>query len=152
HACASRSAPPRPTTPLTASSAPRATPTPGPWPNSAPAWTSCSSGHFESWPSHNHGDEITLPKEAGMSEAALFSQEWCEEAKKVWDAETYPYLADKEHYNYIAEWGVIDHPEQVCQFKAEGGRLLEWDAGQRYPEEEATFVLWAKLENWRKVA
>jgi putative sterol carrier protein len=87
-----------------------------------------------------------------MSDVELFSQEWCEEAKKVWDAETYPYLVDSENYNYIAEWGVTENPDQVCQFRAEKGRLVEWDAGKKYSDEDSTFLIWAKKENWKKVA
>lgn len=85
-------------------------------------------------------------------EVELFSQEWCDAAIKLWEAEVYPNLADAENYAYIAEFGVTDHPEQVSQFKAEKGHLLEWTAGKKFTDDEATFLVWAKIENWQKVA
>lgn len=87
-----------------------------------------------------------------MEAVELFSQEWCDAAKDLWEKEVYPLLADAENYAYIAEWGIIGQEDSLCQFKAEKGHLVEWDAGKKYSDEEATFLIWAKKEHWQKVA
>ena len=80
----------------------------------------------------------------------LFSQEWCERAKAVWDDTVVPNLLVPEVISYVIEWGDIDSGA-VCQTTCEGGKVLDWVAGKPHPDEECHFIFWGTRENWRKV-
>jgi putative sterol carrier protein len=87
-----------------------------------------------------------------MEPVELFSQEWCDEATKMWETIVYPLVADKDGYNYAAEWTVTDHPDQICQFQAEKGHILWWKVGKHLTDDECAFLVTAKLDHWNKVA
>lgn len=86
-----------------------------------------------------------------MAESELFSQDWCERAKKIWDDSVIPVLADRDGYNYVVEFRATDIGA-VCQLKAEKGVLIEWNAGKKHSDEEADFLIDATKEIWHKVA
>lgn len=78
------------------------------------------------------------------------SKEWCEKAIEVWDEVTFPNLVDPDNYHYIVEWGETD--TGTCnQFKADHGKIVTWEPGKTYSDEDCTFILWASKENWRKI-
>lgn len=79
------------------------------------------------------------------------SQEWCNQAMELWEEVVIPNLADPPNYNYVVEWKDTDSGA-ISQFKAEKGIIQDWEPGKRYPDEECDFILWAKRENWQKIA
>lgn len=86
-----------------------------------------------------------------MSEAKLFSPQWCEMAKGVWEAKVVPRLVEPETYNYIIEFRAPEI-DAACQIKAVKGAVVEWDSGRKYSDDEATFLIDASAEVWRKIA
>lgn len=87
----------------------------------------------------------------GAALAELFSKEWCEGAKLIWEDVVINNFADPENFNYIAEFGDSDSGN-VCQFKAEQGKLQMFDPGKTYPPEECTFIFSGKTSAWQNVA
>jgi putative sterol carrier protein len=85
-----------------------------------------------------------------MAESVLFSQEWCESAKKLWDVAVVPVLVDPDTYDYVVEFRATDLGA-VCQLKAAKGKVLEWNAGKKYSDDEADFLIDATKDNWQKV-
>jgi putative sterol carrier protein len=89
--------------------------------------------------------------QVGQDLVDLFSPEWCVKAIEVWNEVVIPHLADPDNYHYVAEWKDTD-TDAICQFKAAAGRIVTWEAGKTYNDEDCDFILWAKHDIWKKVA
>lgn len=81
----------------------------------------------------------------------LFSPEWVEHARRLWEEVVTPNLVEPETYDYIMEFGVIDG-DAVATIRPEKGVAVEAVAGKKYTDEECGFILYATMDNWRKVA
>lgn len=86
-----------------------------------------------------------------MSEQVeFFGKEWCAKAVEIWDEVAFPNLADPGNYHYVVEWGESE-TGTICQFKADHGKIVSWEPGKSYSDEECDFLLWGVRENWKKI-
>jgi putative sterol carrier protein len=70
---------------------------------------------------------------------------------ELWDDVVLPRLADPGSFHYVAEFGEND-TGSTAQFKADHGKLLQFEPGKAYSEDECHFIFAAPREIWKQIA
>jgi len=84
----------------------------------------------------------------------FFSQEWCDAALEVVNANTAVYegFKDPETWTNIMEFGTIGADDVVSHLEFEKGKLVSWTAGRKFDESELWLIINGSLETWQRAA
>ena len=83
----------------------------------------------------------------------LFSQEWCDAAKEVCNAneDMYQGFKDASTFTHVMALGVAGHPGVGSEVGFKEGRIVSWKPGS-IEDSDAWAILNGDIESWRKCA